>query len=236
MNVNKHLILKTTISEETLVTLTILPYTSRGKPSVAMRSVRLFEHAAFVRHMIHIFNGKDSESEILRVMILKEIGRFFVFIAIFGLASHVFGESIRRDSMHYDRFPFAPYKWEDGGQFYKKLRIESWKTVLPDKSRYVRSMVKKSIEGNDMTSAHIASLISETCVAELVHVLLFFAGPLLWLWLGSKFGLVASILYSLSHVPFIMIQRYNRPRLVALHRKILMREALVCENTHLVQQ
>ena len=169
-------------------------------------------------------------------MILKEIGEYLAFIAVFGIISHVFGESVRRESVHFDRFPYAPYRWENGGQFYKKLRIEAWKNALPDKSRYVRSMVQKSFRDNDMSREHVASLINETCVAELVHGLLVLAGPLFGLLVDSGFGLVASILYSLSHVPFIMIQRYNRPRLVALYHKIVKREALICENSNTIQQ
>lgn len=87
-----------------------------------------------------------------------------------------------------------------------------------------------------MSREHIASLIDETCVAELIHVVLIFACPLFWLIFRTTFGLIVGILYGLSHVPFILIQRYNRPRLVALYRKIMKREALIRENTHPIQQ
>ena len=169
-------------------------------------------------------------------MILREIGAYLACIAVLGLLAHVLGESIRREWIHFDRFPYAPYQWENGGQFYKKLRIEAWKNALPDKSRYVRSMVRKSLQDNDMSREHIASLIDETCVAELIHVVLIFACPLFWLIFRTTFGLIGGILYGLSHVPFILIQRYNRARLVALYRKIMKREALIRENTHPIQQ
>ena len=48
--------------------------------------------------------------------------------------------------------------------------------------------------------------------------------------------ILREILYSLSNVPFIMIQRYNRPRLIDFYLKILVREALTHENPHPVQQ
>ena len=168
-------------------------------------------------------------------MILKELGACFVFVAVLGIVSHVLGESIDRDSIQFEKFPFAPYRWESEGRFYKKLRIEAWKRALPDKSRYMRTMVKKNL-GEDRSSKHTKRLIEETCVAELVHWLLLLAGPLFRLISDSVFGLIASILYSLSNVPFIMIQRYNRPRLIAFYRKTLVREALVYENTNPIQQ
>ena len=106
---------------------------------------------------------------------------------------------------------------------------------MPDKSRYMRTMVKKTL-GEDRSSKHIKRLIEETCVAEMVHWLLLLVGPLFMLISNSVFGVIASILYSLSNVPFIMIQRYNRPRLIDFYLKILVREALTHENPHPVQQ
>ena len=167
-------------------------------------------------------------------MILREIGAFLAFIVVLGIISHVLGEAIPRDAVRFDKFPYAPNKWENGGYFYKKLRIEAWKRALPDKSRYMRTMVRKSIEDN-RSSEHLKCLIEETCVAELVHWLLLLVGQLLRLFSESAVGVVASILYSLSNVPFIMIQRYNRPRLVALYQKTLVREALTYENANLIQ-
>ena len=94
---------------------------------------------------------------------------------------------------------------------------------------------KKTL-GEDRSSKHIKRLIEETCVAEMVHWLLLLVGPLFRLISNSVFGVIASILYSLSNVPFIMIQRYNRPRLIDFYLKILVREALTHENPHPVQQ
>ena len=168
-------------------------------------------------------------------MIFREIGIYLTFALILGILSHVIDESIPRDAIRFDKFPYASYLWEDGGDIYRKLRVETWKKILPDKSRYVRTMVKKNL-GEDRSSKHTKRLIEETCVAELVHWLLLLAGPLFRLISDSVFGLIASILYSLSNVPFIMIQRYNRPRLIAFYRKTLVREALVYENTNPIQQ
>ena len=34
-------------------------------------------------------------------------------------------------------------------------------------------------------------------------------------------GTVAAVLYALSNLPFILIQRYNRPRLARLYRRLM---------------
>ena len=167
--------------------------------------------------------------------ILNEASVCLAYFMILGVLSHVLGEAVRRETIRFDRFPYAPYRWENGGQFYRKLRIETWKGMLPDKSRFVRTMVRKNL-GDDRSGGLIKRLIEETCVAEQVHWLLLFAGPLLQLFSNSAFVRVAGFLYSASNIPFILIQRYNRPRLVALYQKIRMREALWNESADLIQQ
>ena len=64
-----------------------------------------------------------------------------------------------------------------------------------------------------LTPESLETMIKETCIAEFIHVLLcVFALPCLWIWPG--WGSAAFIvLYILGNLPFIMIQRYNRPRL-----------------------
>ena len=68
------------------------------------------------------------------------------------------------------------------------------------------------------TVADIPRMLEETCVAELTHTLLSILGlAMLWLWPGWG-GIIVTIMYILlGNVPFIIIQRYNRPRLQRLY-------------------
>ena len=62
-------------------------------------------------------------------------------------------------------------------------------------------------------------MIRETCAAELTHLLEAVAG--LWclhLWPGVG-GVVMASLCILINLPFILIQRYNRPRFLRLLRR-----------------
>ena len=63
-------------------------------------------------------------------------------------------------------------------------------------------------------------MILETCEAEVTHLLLCVTGLYcLWLWPGAG-GVVVYAIYALfGNVPFILIQRYNRPRLVRLYSR-----------------
>ena len=67
------------------------------------------------------------------------------------------------------------------------------------------------------TMTDLPRMIEETCVAELIHALLSVTGlGFLWLWPGG-WGIALTVVYILlGNVSFIIIQRYNRPRLVKL--------------------
>ena len=62
-------------------------------------------------------------------------------------------------------------------------------------------------------------MIQETCAAELTHLLAAVAG--LWclhLWPGAG-GITVAAVFALINMPFILIQRYNRPRFLRLQKR-----------------
>ena len=70
------------------------------------------------------------------------------------------------------------------------------------------------------TAQDLPIMIQETCVAELTHGLLCFAGlALLKIWRGPG-GVILTVIYIVfGNLPFLLIQRYNRPRLQRLLEK-----------------
>ena len=138
-----------------------------------------------------------------------------VYIAAAGVLSHVVGERLPRSWFHADRFPYASAAWERGGRAYEALGIQRWKRIAPDMSRLMKDMTPKRLNGAP-SSEEVERLVQETCVAESVHVSLCVLGlafPLLW----PEGGVWVMLLYILlGNLPFILIQRYNRPRLAAL--------------------
>ena len=87
----------------------------------------------------------------------------------------------------------------------------------------------KELEGRDLQ--RLPEMIRETCVAELIHLLLCLAGlHCLRLWRGVG-GVAVAALNICGNLPFIVIQRYNRPRLKRLLRRSRQaggREELLC--------
>ena len=150
--------------------------------------------------------------------VLRECALFLAMAGVVGILAHLLGEALPREKFDATRTPFAPWKWEQNGKVYHKLGIERWKNRLPDKSRYVKSTVEKSIHA-DCSAAHFESLARETCVAEAVHWALLLISPLFLLVLHTFVGVTITVLYGLSNLPFIAIQLYNRPRLVRLYQR-----------------
>lgn len=60
-------------------------------------------------------------------------------------------------------------------------------------------------------------MIEETCVAEFTHFVLILLGfYALRLWPGTGGAVVTAIYILFGNLPFLIIQRYNRPRLQKL--------------------
>lgn len=140
------------------------------------------------------------------------------YIVVWGILSHVLGEALPRRWFHWDRFPYRAFSWEEEGRFYERLGIRKWKGLLPDKSKHTKKTFTKTMVGHT-DPAQLTRFLQETCVAELVHWCLMLLAVYMYFHVPTVFGAIVSALYGLSNVPFIMIQRYNRPRL----RRLLSR-------------
>ena len=104
-------------------------------------------------------------------------------------------------------------------KLYRFLRVKRWKSLMPTYG----SFNKKNLPAK-ITRDYLAQFIEETCYAEIIHwgiglagfssitFTLFTEAPIeyLWLFLG-----IAVVMF-FSQMPFIAIQRYNRPRLIRL--------------------
>lgn len=147
-----------------------------------------------------------------------------LYLAALGILSHLVGEALPRRWFDAGRFPYRTASWERGGAVYEKLGIRRWKDVAPDMSKLMPRMVPKKVPQQN-TADGIDRLVRETCVAECVHAALILAGAVcLWLWPGWGGALVFAVWALAGNLPFILIQRYNRPRLVRLLARLRKNE------------
>lgn len=110
--------------------------------------------------------------------------------------------------------------------FYRKIKVSKWKSKLPDAERLIhfqRSSLPRNID-----EAYINRFITECCIAELGHLAVGISGffsllfPIffpenLQLRVGVIF-FVMSVIDLFAQSLFIIIQRYNRPRLIRLKK------------------
>ena len=143
-----------------------------------------------------------------------------------GLLANFIGELLPRAWFRADRFPFRTRKWERDGKLYEKVGVHRWKDRVPDMSRIrKKKMVPKHL-GKCPTAEGVHTLALETCRAEAVHsVLCVLSVGLIFLWENRWLGVGVMAVYILCNFPFIIIQRYNRPALLALEERLLRREA-----------
>ena len=141
----------------------------------------------------------------------------YLFLA--GISFFFVGEALPRRWFHPDRRPFSCMKHEQNGKIYDHLHIRGWKDRVPDLSKLLPDMIPKRLRACESLS-QMDRLIRETCVAELTHNVLIGAGlACLWIWPGRG-GRIMSLLWAVGNVPFILIQRYNRPRLEHLAERL----------------
>jgi len=141
---------------------------------------------------------------------------------VMGIIGLIIGRIIPRDLVDINKFPFKIYKWEKGGKAYNKLGINHWKDKLPDVSIYLKSVFPKRVETNqDKKDIEFFMLFAkETCVSEFVHLVLLLASPIFYVVNKNVYwGWWATILYLIGNIPFIMVQRYNRPRLLSIAKR-----------------
>ncbi len=109
---------------------------------------------------------------------------------------------------------FQVHKWEDQGRFYERhFRITSWKDRLPN----INSL-------NNFDKTHLLShspeyleaFVREINLGESHHVRSICTTLIFALWNPPGMFLLVFLLSFLIQVPFIMIHRYNRPRLLRL--------------------
>ena len=146
-----------------------------------------------------------------------------IYVLVLGIAAHFIGEALPRRWFRHDRFPFRSWKWEKNGRVYEVVRVQDWKDHVPDMSRVMKDMVPKRV-GICPTSEEVRTLVAETCVAELVHAVLCLLSLGVYLFWKNKMGVFLSAVVVLCNLPFIIIQRYNRPMLVALASRLEARE------------
>ena len=113
---------------------------------------------------------------------------------------------------------FRERGWERGGRLYRDgFRVARWKHMLPDGAAWFRGGFRKAGLASS-TPAYLQRFVRETCRGELVHWIVFLCAPLFFLWNPWPVGVVMLVYAAAANLPCILVQRYNRIRIVRLAR------------------
>lgn len=146
-----------------------------------------------------------------------------VFLIIVSIVVFLIGRIFPRKWIKENKFPFKIFKWEKSGLIYEKLKIKKWKTKLPDASLLLSKIIPslyptKRMKTTEREKANI--LVKESCIAEGTHKVVSILGIFcIYIW-KSFGGVTIAIVFYLCNVPFVLIQRYNRPRLQKFANKL----------------
>ncbi|MBQ7922197.1 MAG: glycosyl-4,4'-diaponeurosporenoate acyltransferase [Clostridia bacterium] len=145
----------------------------------------------------------------------------FLYLVLISVIAFPLGRMLPKQWVNYDRFPFCTAEWEEDGKIYNRLGIRKWQHKLLDMSRIMTKYMKRKELPENYSEDDIRYLLDETCIAETVHAALCILGMhCMRLWSGIG-GVIFYILYvTFGQLPYIMIQRYNRPRLARLYRRM----------------
>ncbi|MCX7655539.1 MAG: hypothetical protein N2Z76_03330 [Treponemataceae bacterium] len=130
-----------------------------------------------------------------------------------GYLVHLFPDSLYRA----ERFLFKIRPWERRGSVYRRFfRIQIWKDRLPEAGALFpfHPFDKSHLTRYDRD--YFVRFVQETCRAELSHLLPFLFYPLCLLWNPWPANLIMFAYAVLANIPFVLIQRYNRARLLEL--------------------
>lgn len=143
-----------------------------------------------------------------------------VYLALLSFSSFLLGRILPKSWFRYDLFPFKDFKFEKSGKIYLSTGVKKWKSKVPDMSTIMSFLIPSKRLPQTLTPESVKSMLTENCIAEWIHYLLAVLGfgcVFIWENIG---GWIVSVLYAIGNLPYIIIQRYNRPKIVKLLKSI----------------
>ena len=151
-------------------------------------------------------------------------GKSILYLAVTGFCAFLLGRVLPKRWFKYDAFPYREYPFEDRGNLYRRLYIHKWHTHVPDMSRIFSRWMPPKRLAVGIGPDQVEVMVQETCIAEFTHAALCVIGlPVLWWWPGRGTAALYAAYVLLGNLPFILIQRFNRPKLVRLMKRLLRR-------------
>jgi len=118
--------------------------------------------------------------------------------------------------LNYDRWLYRTRRWEAGGEIYNNVfHVKRWKSRLP----YCGELFQKEFTMKAVTSQeeeYLRLWVQESCRSELCHWIAITPAFLFFLWNPFNLWMVMVLYAVLFNAIPIIVQRYNRPRLLRI--------------------
>lgn len=142
-----------------------------------------------------------------------------VSILLDGLCAYIIRQ-IPEKKWNYKFFWFKECAFER--KFYEKALIRKWKDSIPELGGVLKYFDKSRVQPKP-DSKYIHKFILETCYGEIIHLISIFVAPVVLFIFPRTILLTITlpimILNILLQIPPIMVQRYNRPKLILAYKR-----------------
>lgn len=117
---------------------------------------------------------------------------------------------------NYRAWLYKERKWERNGEFYQQvLKVKRWKGHMPEIADFIKSAFpKNSIK--EFTNEYIEKYLLESCRAEFAHWCIIASSIMFLFCEGTAAFIFILLIAIILNAPFIIIQRYNRPRIIRI--------------------
>ena len=115
---------------------------------------------------------------------------------------------------------FHVFKFEN--KLYEKVGVKNWKDKIPELGK--TSNFKRDKLYDSRNPEYMSKYINESCYAESIHVVAVLLAFLSFILMPDdlilRIGLPTAICYLILSMPSIIIQRYMRPRLLKMYKRL----------------
>lgn len=115
---------------------------------------------------------------------------------------------------NYKMWLYRERKWEHGGKLYEnKLKVKKWKSRLPELADFLKFIFPKKFI-KEFSIDYMSKYLMESCRAELTHWCIIFSTVVFLIFESTETFIYMFLIAFAANIPYIIIQRYNRPRIL----------------------
>jgi glycosyl-4,4'-diaponeurosporenoate acyltransferase len=115
--------------------------------------------------------------------------------------------------------PFRTRRFERHGRLYRRVGVHRWKDRLPEAGSFFEGgFSKRYLAARE--PAYLRRYLAETCRAEASHWIAALLMLNFFLWNPWYVGVIMVGYGLATNLPFIVVQRYNRPRVAAAYHRL----------------